>query len=278
MFNVLLYSTQITLYILLFRDKSNSNVFGTFIYGTLTWINICIPIVATCSYFYLSVLLSGFPWRSVEARDRLSSLVQQGGVWTLARLGWGFIAWTYIINGWFQRVKTPFSYFVITISIFFFAEILPIIHSLQASILSNISTNKNGVKIYHYGSVDDSTIELGAKEIRTQPAGNPTDSNAVNTVQSQSFLQHLRLMSLYPSTESLDSLDDGDDDDDTLDNSVISAYTANDGNESYRSTSDGNDVRNSDEYSSDDSSFSQYDHMNRTKWSGGVAKWLGFNE
>ncbi len=256
-------------------------MFGTFIYGTLTWINICIPIIAICSYFYLSVLLSGFPWRSTEAKDRLSSLVQQGAVWTLARLGWGFIAWTYIINGWFQRVKTPFSYFIITISIFFFAEILPIIHSLQASILSNISTNKNGVKIYHYGSVDDSTVELGAKEVRAHPVGNTTDSNPVNTVQSQSFLQHLRMMSLYPSTESLDSLDEGDvDDDDTLNNSVISAYTANDGNESYRSTtSDGNDIPyHADAYSSDDSSFSQYDHTNRSKWGGGVAKWLGMNE
>ena len=268
----------------MFRDKSNSNVFGTFIYGTLTWINICIPIIAICSYFYLSILLSGFPWRSTEAKVRLSSLVQQGAVWTLARLGWGFIAWTYIINGWFQRVKTPFSYFIITICIFFFAEILPIIHSLQASILSNISTNKNGVKIYHYGSVDNSSIELG-NELRPPPAVNmSTEKNTVNTVQSQSFLQHLRMMSLYPSTESLDSMDKeavGDEeDDDTLNNSVISAYTANDGNESYKSaisTDDEGVKYNSDECSSDDSSFSQYDHTNRSKWSGGVAKWLGIN-
>ena len=53
-FNILLYSTQASLYSLLFVPQINQRILGDFIYLTLTTISFGVPLLWICCYLYLS--------------------------------------------------------------------------------------------------------------------------------------------------------------------------------------------------------------------------------
>ena len=75
------------------------------IYLTMTAINLVLPFLWIISFLYLSIVFAGFPYASLEARARLNALVRMGGIWTVARLVWGFIALTSVVQGWLEYAQ-----------------------------------------------------------------------------------------------------------------------------------------------------------------------------
>jgi hypothetical protein len=99
-----------SLFSLLFHFLLQS-ILTTLIYLTLTAINLVLPLVWIVGFLYLSIIFSGFPFSSPEARARLNVLVRLGGIWTLARLGWGLIALTSVMQGWLISAKDSVHFY-----------------------------------------------------------------------------------------------------------------------------------------------------------------------
>jgi hypothetical protein len=94
---------------------------------------------------YLSILFAGFPFASLESKNRLHSLTRLGVLWTIARLAWGFTALASVLKGWLVVIsfnRTEY-YYIFLILIFLFSEIIPIFISLQESLLSSFSEKRS---------------------------------------------------------------------------------------------------------------------------------------
>eukprot|EP01038_Epipyxis_sp_PR26KG_P009630 gene9630-12966_t len=143
-FNVLLYASQISLYSLLFLPAIDKDVLINLIYLTQTGFNLILPIIWLIVFIYLSIQFSGFPFSSKDAKLRLKRLSHLGGIWTLSRLGWGFIALTSVIQGWLNQVqKSVLWYTIMLIVIFGATEVIPIWFSLQNSTLQSLADKEN---------------------------------------------------------------------------------------------------------------------------------------
>lgn len=140
-FNILLYSTQIILYSLLFIDSITSNLQIQFLYYTSAFFSFFLPIFWLSFFLYLSLLFSGFPYASIETKNRLEYLNKICLIWSFARVCWGLVALTSVLKGWMTKLEeyNGIIYSLIFIIIFFFIEILPILFSLQFFLLKSIS-------------------------------------------------------------------------------------------------------------------------------------------
>lgn len=159
-FNILLYSTQIILYSLLFIDSITSILQIEFLYYTSAFFSFFLPIFWLSFYLYLSLLFSGFPYASLEKKNRLEYLNNLSLIWSFARLCWGFVALTSVLKGWLMKLEeyNTFVYSIFLVLIFFFTEILPILFSLQIFLLKSISeinheANSSSSSPYYYSSV-----------------------------------------------------------------------------------------------------------------------------
>lgn len=140
-FNIILYSMQISLYSLLFIPTVNQSVLSRLIYLTLSTINVVLPVLWMLAYFFLSITFAGFPPASAESQLRLTSLGRLGALWTICRLSWGFLDLTTVMEGWMQYVaRFSVSYSVVLVLIFFATEMLPMALSLFATSLESVST------------------------------------------------------------------------------------------------------------------------------------------
>mmetsp|Transcript_14113 Transcript_14113/g.13645 ORF Transcript_14113/g.13645 Transcript_14113/m.13645 type:complete len:459 (+) Transcript_14113:474-1850(+) len=139
-FNTLLYTVQVCLYSLLFVPSVDQEILTAFIYLSLTFFNLGLPFLWVLGYIFLSIRFSGFPFSSLDAKKRCNSLVRLGSIWTIARLGWGFIALTSVMQSWLISAQKNVHYYsLVLISVFFFAEILPIAISLQNDCLESLT-------------------------------------------------------------------------------------------------------------------------------------------
>ena len=106
-------------------------------------------------YLYLSTLFAGFPFASIDAKNRLYSLTRLGVIWTIARIVWGFAALTSVMKGWLVTGNSRTEYYtgyILLVLIFLVSEVIPIFISLQESILSSFSDNKinSNLTIHHH--------------------------------------------------------------------------------------------------------------------------------
>jgi hypothetical protein len=109
-------------------------------YLTLAAFNLVLPILWLILYLYLAIVFSGFPFSTASDKLRLRILSQLGLVWTLARLGWGLIALTSVLRGWLvEASRSRLFYSLVLVSIFLFVEIIPVLFSLQESVLQSLS-------------------------------------------------------------------------------------------------------------------------------------------
>lgn len=147
--NILLYSLQVALYSLLFFPSVNKEVLTKLIYLTLSGINLALPLVWLLVYMYLSLRFSGFPMASRFARGRLISLGRIGLLWTIARLFWGFVALTSVMDDWLFNVNESNQLYTIElVALFMLVEIIPIsmalsrknVHALDDSVSSDRHT------------------------------------------------------------------------------------------------------------------------------------------
>lgn len=195
-FNILLYAVQVSLYSLLFIPSIDQAALTSLIYLTLTTINLALPLLWLCFYFYLSILFSGFPYSSIQAQTRLSSLTRQGCVWTSTRILWGLIALTSLLRGWITPAAstTPggIFYCIVVILVFYLVEILPIFLSLQESMLSSLA--------------GQSYVQLEKDTNNTPSPSNDIDELEMQSaLQNESFQMHLQRIQ-FPSSLSLQSI------------------------------------------------------------------------
>jgi hypothetical protein len=81
-----------------------------------------------------------FPFSTPQAKQRLQTLSRLGLGWSLARLGYGCIALTTVLEGWLDLFQaSQASYTVLLVLIFFCLEVVPIYCSLRNQILQSLS-------------------------------------------------------------------------------------------------------------------------------------------
>jgi hypothetical protein len=61
---------------------------------------------------------SGFPFSSEDAKARLRTLNRLGLLWTSARLAWGIVALTTVVEGWLNAAqKSELFYTLVLVSL-----------------------------------------------------------------------------------------------------------------------------------------------------------------
>lgn len=58
---------------------------------------------------------SGFPFSSEDAKMRLRTLSRLGLIWTSARLGWGIIALTSVMEGWLVAAQRSTLFYTVVL-------------------------------------------------------------------------------------------------------------------------------------------------------------------
>lgn len=104
-FNVLLYTTQLALYSLIFIPTINEYVQTNLIYFTLAGFSLLLPAIWLVTYLYMACIFSGFPFSTLAAKLRLRYLSRLGLLWTCARMTWGLIAMTSVLQGWLTQAR-----------------------------------------------------------------------------------------------------------------------------------------------------------------------------
>ena len=67
----------------------------------------------------LQLQFSGFPFVSLEAQERATSLSRLGSFWTLTRIAWGIVALTTVLEDWLDSAKTQeTAYAVVLVSLY----------------------------------------------------------------------------------------------------------------------------------------------------------------
>lgn len=105
-FNIILYSLQLALYTLLFFPMIDEEVLSSCIFLAMSVMNFLLPIIWMFTFWYLSFQFAGFPFSSQDAQERLSTLSRLTAVWSVTRFGFGILALTSVLQGWFTSVKT----------------------------------------------------------------------------------------------------------------------------------------------------------------------------
>ena len=116
-FNIILYSMQLALYTLLFFPMIDEEVLSDCIFLAMSVMNFLLPIIWICTCWYLSFQFAGFPFSSQDAQERLSTLSRLTAVWSVTRFGFGILALTSVLQGWFTSAKAyrvVYSIFMVT--------------------------------------------------------------------------------------------------------------------------------------------------------------------
>ncbi|KDO24642.1 hypothetical protein SPRG_10175 [Saprolegnia parasitica CBS 223.65] len=154
-FNGGLYLTQVVLYGLLFlkEDGAIAGIFdndaGTrlalipsLIFYTVAAADLALPAIILGTWMYLSVTLSGFPYKSVHAKAKLSKVGRVALVWSLGRILYSVMILLTFTKGWFNTEKDTVSMqSMLLVALFVLAEITPIYSLLDSDLLMMLSTD-----------------------------------------------------------------------------------------------------------------------------------------
>jgi hypothetical protein len=135
-FNALLYSVQVSLYSLLFVPQVDQELLATVLYACLSALNLGLPLLWLVGFVFGTLRFAGYPFVSMRARARLHALVQLSVVWTVARLCWGVVALTTVLQGWLARAQASQSHYAaVLVGVFLVAEVGPILYGLQPAMM-----------------------------------------------------------------------------------------------------------------------------------------------
>lgn len=94
-FNCCLYATQVILYILIFaggRDSKGVVVVRNVVNVAMGGINLLAVCLVFLLYVYLSVVFSGYPYRSQASKESLRKITNVIAFWSISRIIWGIAA------------------------------------------------------------------------------------------------------------------------------------------------------------------------------------------
>ena len=102
-FNSLVYSTQIVLYILIFGAGGEEESYGVAIVRNvvnvaMAGINFAAVFLVLLLYLYLNVSFSGFPFRSQSSKEGLRRITNVVTYWSVSRILWGLATLTLYIH------------------------------------------------------------------------------------------------------------------------------------------------------------------------------------
>ena len=134
--NTGMYTLQIGLYLgALFSSTETSRDVMQAVYLILSVLNVGVPLICMAMYCCLSCVFSGYPFKSVAAKNWWHSMIRVTAIWTIGRFVWGGVSIFTYDDGWSDvkdRERWVFS--VILITLFIFAEVLPITWLLSINV------------------------------------------------------------------------------------------------------------------------------------------------
>ncbi len=141
-FNSLVYSTQIVLYILIFGAGGEEESYGVAIVRNvvnvaMAGINFAAVFLVLLLYLYLNVTFSGFPFRSQTSKEGLRRITNVVIYWSISRIIWGFSTLTlYIHDVDLLRPSSGWWSSVLLLLLLIACEISPIIVLMDYSFMT----------------------------------------------------------------------------------------------------------------------------------------------
>ena len=97
-FNLVLYTSQIVLYMLMFTTTEGTATFSKIILVVLISVNFAVPLVVVGGWFALSLCFAGFPFRSSTHERKSNTITKVAVVWSIGRIVWASYATLWIVN------------------------------------------------------------------------------------------------------------------------------------------------------------------------------------
>jgi len=133
-FNVLFYAAQIVLYILmLWGSVGTANSVLKAIVYTEVAANLGLPVMMLLAWMVTFVRLSGFPYKSEQAKQRLGCINRNAFYWTMGRFLLGSFECSAAVNGWLASSAVDDNSSLVSIvfaGTFVLTELLPFCLSL----------------------------------------------------------------------------------------------------------------------------------------------------
>ena len=136
-FNSLLYSVQMIMYILVIAGRT-SGVIRTAIYAAAPGINFFAVLLVLLVYVYASFNFAGYPFRGQLSRQRLRNVSNILLLWSLTRLLWGSgMLYVFLANiELLQDSRTPMWSSLLLFAMLVVCEIIPTVVMLDYSYIS----------------------------------------------------------------------------------------------------------------------------------------------
>ncbi|ETV91019.1 hypothetical protein H310_14342 [Aphanomyces invadans] len=153
-FNGMLYLTQVVLYALLFLRADPSAIAGiyendegtqlalvpTLIFDCVAAADLCLPLIILTTWIYLTLTLSGFPYKSHHAQAKLAKIGRLAMAWSVGRILYSVMMLLTFTRGWFNVGKNnATTQSMLLVALFVAAEILPIYILIDADLLRLLS-------------------------------------------------------------------------------------------------------------------------------------------
>ncbi|KAG1693112.1 hypothetical protein DVH05_023892 [Phytophthora capsici] len=149
-FNGGLYLTQLVLYASLFlydkdgifddENQDRLSVIPAMIFYLVAAADLFLPIIIFSTWLYLTLSLSGFPFKSQSAQLRLQRVGRLVMAWSFGRILYSVMTLLTFTKGWFNvHRENASTQAMLLVVVFFAAELIPIYLTLDKSLLAMLS-------------------------------------------------------------------------------------------------------------------------------------------
>ncbi|CAH0477966.1 unnamed protein product [Peronospora belbahrii] len=202
-FNGGLYLTQLVLYASLFLYDTNGifedekadrlSVIPATIFYLVATADLFLPIIIFSTWLYLTLSLSGFPFKSQSAELRLRLVGRLVIAWSFGRVLYSVMTLLTFTKGWFNvHHENASAQAMLLVIVFFAAELIPIYLTLDKRLLAMLSVEN------YEPLLESSGIHRYREKLRRILSSYSTlKSNVVQNVMYLTFFIHWILSRLY---------------------------------------------------------------------------------
>eukprot|EP00558_Chaetoceros_sp_UNC1202_P013553 CAMPEP_0197257282 /NCGR_PEP_ID=MMETSP1429-20130617/78179_1 /TAXON_ID=49237 /ORGANISM="Chaetoceros sp., Strain UNC1202" /LENGTH=168 /DNA_ID=CAMNT_0042721077 /DNA_START=219 /DNA_END=725 /DNA_ORIENTATION=- len=117
----------------------------------MTGINICAVALVAFLYFYLNIQFAGFPYRSPQKKQSLTTISKVLALWTVSRIAWAIALLVVFVCGieLLHNSKSPKLSAILLFFLFLVCEILPIAVMLDYSYVQIMDFEDDNVSNHH---------------------------------------------------------------------------------------------------------------------------------